>query len=143
MNLEAKRVIGMGILALSSAWPLAGQVVREIDDPNTGDRWLLMSGSGQPGGPGRLVLVAGLKELRQPGAGAAPSQPLPVIHSGDRLVVEENTALVQARLGAVALGPALLGGSLRLRLAIGGNVVEAVALGPGRAAFAQPAGPRP
>jgi hypothetical protein len=145
MNPGAKRVIGMAILALCCQWPLAGQVLREIDDPSSGDRWLLMPGTGQPGGPGRLVLVASLNERRQPGAGTASDQPqlVPVIHTGDRLIVEENTPLVQVRLEAVALGPAQLGGLLKLRLAIGGNVVESVALGPGRAAFAAETRARP
>ena len=49
MNPGAKRVIGMAILALCCQWPLAGQVLREIDDPSSGDRWLLMPGTGQPG----------------------------------------------------------------------------------------------
>jgi hypothetical protein len=35
-----------------------GEVVREIDDPHTGDRWLLKRNDQAPGGPGRLVLVA-------------------------------------------------------------------------------------
>ena len=35
-----------------------GEVVREIDDPHTGDRWLLRRNDQVPGGPGRLVQVA-------------------------------------------------------------------------------------
>jgi flagella basal body P-ring formation protein FlgA len=66
----------------------------------------------------------------------------PVIRSGDRLVVEESSAVVEARLEAVALGPAAEGAEFRVRLAIGGKVVLAVALGPGHAAFADPAGKR-
>lgn len=65
-----------------------------------------------------------------------PAQPLPVIRTGDRLIVEENTALVEARLEAVALGPAQPGSSFNVRLVAGGKIVRAVALGPGRAAFA-------
>jgi hypothetical protein len=120
-------------------------VIREIDDPHTGDRWLLLRESSQPGGPGRLVLAAALDELGPEGAGTGLSrpQPLPVIHTGDRLIVEENTAVAQARLQAVALGPALLGGPLKVRLVPGGAVVPAVALGPGRAAFVQDTGVRP
>jgi hypothetical protein len=152
MNLGAKQVIGVAILGLSCAWPSAAQVLREIDDPHTGDRWLLMRGPGQPGGPGRLVLAASGVELRRSEAASGspsafgrpgPAQDLPVIHTGDRLIVEENTPLVQSRLQAVALGPALPGSHLKLRLAIGGAVVEAVALGPGRAAFAPQTRVRP
>ena len=34
-------------------------MVREIDDPHTGDRWKLMRDPVHPEGPGRLVLVTG------------------------------------------------------------------------------------
>jgi predicted secreted protein len=66
-----------------------------------------------------------------------------VIHTGDALILEENTALVEARLEAVALGPAVSGLAFNVRLKIGGNVVRAVALGPGRAAFAPESEARP
>jgi hypothetical protein len=66
-----------------------------------------------------------------------------VIHTADRLIVQEDTALVVARLEAVALGPALSGSSLKVRLLIGGSVVRAVALGPGRAVFAPETEARP
>jgi flagella basal body P-ring formation protein FlgA len=59
----------------------------------------------------------------------------PVIRAGERLIVEESTAVVDARLEAVALGPAAIGSPLNVKLAIGGKVVRAVALAPGRAAF--------
>jgi predicted secreted protein len=58
-----------------------------------------------------------------------------VIHTGDLLVVEENTAVVEARLEAVALGPAWAGSSFDVRLKIGGKVVRAIALASGRAVF--------
>jgi len=122
-----------------------GTIIREIDDPHLGDRWVLMRNPAYPAGPGRLVLAAaGLSGVRQSGAeGSSPAPALPVIHTGDRLIVEENTALVAARLEAVALGPASPGSLLKVRLAIGGGVVRAVALSPGRAAFAPEAGGRP
>jgi hypothetical protein len=68
---------------------------------------------------------------------------VPVIHAGDALIIEENSALVEARLEAVALGPAESGWAFNARLKIGGNVVRVVALGPGRAAFAPPTEARP
>ena len=113
-------------------------VVREIDDPHSGDRWLLMRNPTCPGGPGRLVLAAAVPSgARQSRAeGSSPSPVLTVIHTGDRLIVEENTPLVAARLEAVALGPASPGSPLKVRLALGGRVVRAVALSAGRAAFA-------
>ena len=52
------------------------------------------------------------------------------------MVVEEHTAVVDARLEAVALGPAAIGSPFEVRLKIGGKVVRVVALAPGRAALA-------
>ncbi len=130
---QSVRVAGM---ARSASPPLpAGQVMRAIADPAAGGRWLLLRDPGHPAGPGVLVYVAGL-----PGgqAGRAPAEDAlrPVIRAGDRVVVEESTAVVEARLEAVALGPALAGAPFAARLALGGHVVRAVALGAGRAALA-------
>jgi len=120
----------------SASVPVAvsGEIVREIDDPHTGDRWLLLRDSSHPGGPGRMVLVANVRNETRPNeleAGALR----PVIRAGDRLIVEEDTAVVAARLEAVALGPAVIGSPFEARLKIGGRVVRALALAPGRAAF--------
>jgi hypothetical protein len=125
-----------------------GEIIREIDDASTGDRWLLERNEQNPGGPGRLVRVAA-----HPGAHGGASaraadqtgeaQPLPIIHAGDRLIVEEHTAVVDAVLEARALNPAAQGSTLEVRLTIGGNVVRAVALAPGRAALQPQAGERP
>jgi hypothetical protein len=123
-----------------------GEVVREIDDPHNGARWLLMRDSSHPGGPGRMVPGGeprgkALNHVRK-GAGTVTAQyqpgsaPVqPVIRAGDRLIVEENTAVAQAWLEAVALGPAAVGSPLDARLAIGGRVVRVVALAAGRAAL--------
>jgi len=59
-----------------------------------------------------------------------------VIHTGDEVTVEEHSAVIDARLQAVALGSAAAGSELRVRLRIGGKVVDALALKPGRAVFA-------
>jgi hypothetical protein len=125
-----------------------GEIVREIDDPHTGDRWLLMHNDQVPGGPGRLVLIAApRKAIRgtslQAAGEADEAQILPVIRAGDRLIVEEHTARVDAVLEARAMNPAAPGSVLNVRLTIGGNVVRAVALGPGRATLQPEAGVRP
>jgi hypothetical protein len=126
-------------------------VAREIADPNTGNRWVLLRDDGHPGGPGRLML-AGISTNadgnNQPGQSRKPdSRPVsasaPVIRAGDRLIVEEYSAIVEARLEAQALGTAAPGSAFRARLAIGGKVVRVVALGPGRAALAPQMGMRP
>ena len=127
------------------AGPL-GEEVREIDDTHTGDRWKLMRDPVHPGGPGRLVLAAGpgiepvsagTSDQKHPAISATKRTPFhPVIHAGDALIVEEHTAVVEARLEAVALGPAVEGAICRVRLKIGGKVVRAVAVSAGHAVFA-------
>jgi hypothetical protein len=125
-----------------------GEVVREIDDPHTGDRWLLVRNDLVPGGPGRLVLVAAHRNLAggaivQPAGEAREAEVLPVIRAGDRLIVEEHTARVDVVLEARALAPAAAGSAFDVRLTIGGNRVRAIALGPGRAALQTITGERP
>jgi hypothetical protein len=124
-------------------------VFREIDDRHLGIRWLLLRDPNHPGGPGRLVMVSQARPTtnsRKLGGSvsetiASPLQP--VIHAGDRVIVEENSPVVEARLEAVALGPAAAGSVLEARLKIGGLVVRALALGPGRAALQPENGARP
>jgi hypothetical protein len=127
---------------------LQGEVVREIDDPNTGDRWLLVRNDQFPGGPGRMVLVAAHRNapggaVLQAAGLAGEAQVLPVIRAGDRLIVEEHTARVDAVLEARAMNPAALGAAFDVRLTIGGHVMRAVALGPGHATLQTEAGVRP
>lgn len=116
-------------------------VIRVIRDPHTAMRWLLEREPSRPGGPGRMVLV-GPEDKFEPASvmssasGAASNSPTPVIRGGDRVVVEEKSLLVEARLEGIALGSAVGGAEFRVRLTIGGKVLRAVALGPGRAAFA-------
>lgn len=111
----------------------------EIDDPNSGARWLMYASAN--GGPGRLVLVSSSRGTAPRGTAQArgvdaPRLPRPVIRAGDRIVLEEHTPVVDARLEAIALGPAAPGGDLRVRLAIGGRTLAAVAVTAGRALLA-------
>jgi hypothetical protein len=119
----------------SAASIAQGEIVREIDDPHLGNRWLLKRDPSHPGGPGLLLLVSAHRAgSAQPGQ--PPQTTAPVIHLGDRVVVEEHTPVVDARLEAVALNPAMAGSALHVRLTVGGRTMQAVALAPGRAAFA-------
>lgn len=137
---------------VEGAQAVPAQALREIDDPLTGSRWLLVRDGGHPEGPGRLTLETGLRDDGQIGGKgnnavrkslAIVGRPSVVIRGGDRLVVEEETQVVMVRLEAVALGPAAPGGSLQARLEIGGKVVRVVALAPGRAALAPQTWGRP
>jgi hypothetical protein len=115
-------------------------VVREIVDRQNGDRWLLMRDGKNPGGPGRLVRVPlAIKSAEAAGT----EQQTPVIHAGDRIVVEEHTPVAEAWLEAVAQAPALRGAGFWARLQIGGKLVRAVALGPGRAQLVVSDGSQP
>jgi hypothetical protein len=122
-------------------------VLREIEDPSTGDLWLLLRDRNRLGGPGRLVLARQQTHTQRTTFGS-PAQPAsaserPVIHTGDALTVEEHTAVVDARLEAVALGPAAKGAYFKARLRIGGRVVLVVALSPRRAVFVPESGLEP
>ena len=132
--------------------PVPDEVIREIDDPHTGARWLLRRDPSHPGGPGRLLLAEGIRNpdrqlnlARKDGTGVKPSfvELRPVLRAGDRIIVEENSPVVESRLEAVALSPAVIGSALNVRLSIGGKVVRAVALGPGRAMLQPGAEARP
>jgi hypothetical protein len=113
-------------------------VFREIDDPHSGVRWLLLRDAKNPGGPGRMVRTgsSSLSQSGQEKRKVGTEAPLvPVIRPGDKLIVEEHTATVEAHLEGVALGTARAGSPLEVRLRIGGKVVRAIALAPGRAAL--------
>jgi hypothetical protein len=58
-----------------------------------------------------------------------------VIRTGDALIVEEHSPIIDARLQAVALGSAAPGDEFQARLTIGGKVVRVVAIAAGRAAL--------
>jgi hypothetical protein len=118
----------------------AAGLLREIDDPSSGTRWLLVRDQSNPGGPGRLELVTPESNPEALGTRArvplvAQIRPVPVIRAGDKLVVEEHSATTDAYLEGVALGPAVRGSALNVRLSIGGRMVRAVAVAPGRAAL--------
>ena len=123
-----------------------GDLVREIDDPVNGRRWLLFRDANHPGGPGLLVLAGGASggDRNRAGSGDFSVENrlrMPVIHPGDRVVAEEDSRFVEARLEAFALGPAAAGEPVRVRLRLGGQVLSARAIAPGRVRI-PPAGER-
>jgi hypothetical protein len=131
-----------------SATQLPAPIYREIDDPSTGDRWLLVPG--HAGGPGTLILAGHCERARcgeanmgtRSAPAADPAADLPVIHApviraGEAVIVEEHTAVVDVRLEAVALNPGRMGSTFEARLKIGGNVVRVRAVAPGRAILSE------
>jgi len=133
----AKAGLGQKSDAVPAAQPVAAytqdRVLREIHDPNTGAHWILLQNAQNPAGPGRIVLAGRAGSAL--GSFALAELPAPVIHPGDRLVVEEHTAVVEAHLDGTALHAAMRGSCLEVRLKAGGKVVRAVALAAGRAAL--------
>jgi hypothetical protein len=139
------------IASSSDLTRLRPEIVREIDDPATGDRWLLERDAQHPGGPGRMALIGhenasatsvivSVKSWR--GMLETGSAPV-LIHAGDHLIVEEHNRMVDAVFEAVALAPAREGESFRVRLSIVGRVVKVIAIAPGRAILALDSGVRP
>jgi hypothetical protein len=125
----------------------SAQVVREIVDPSSGARWMLLRDIDRPGGPGRLVLVSSTisvsrgSERKGDPAVLGPAPVPPMIHAGEEMTVEENSPVVASILQGVALGPAAIGSPFNVRLHIGGKVVRVVALAPGQAVL-EPEGQR-
>ncbi len=110
------------------------RVLAEIDDAQLGTRWLLRSDPAHPGGPGVMMLSFYAKKPHS-NASFSLVAAHPVIRGGDRLIVEERSPVVEARLEAIALGSATAGSSFRARLKIGGKIVRAIALGSGLASL--------
>jgi hypothetical protein len=128
-----------GVAAATPETAPDGQVLGQIEDPSTGDLWLLLRDRNHPAGPGRLVLAPQRISMRGAISGG-PAQPLSagerlLIHPGDALIVEEHTEVVDVRLEAVALEPAVKSAHFKARLKIGGQVVRVVAVSSGRASF--------
>ena len=148
-------------IASSAIVSVAGEssveVLKVIADPHTGTRWLLLRDLSHPGGPGRLVPASELTSGDRPSrelpilhteAARTVAQPevsrlRPVIRTGDRLIVEEHTAVVDATLEAVALSSALPGAAFDVRLKWGGKVLRVWAAGPGRALLDPPSEVKP
>jgi hypothetical protein len=155
VHISSAVIVSSGSLLPSGGLLAQGQVLREIDDPHNGDRWLLTLDPNHPGGPGQLRLVAAAHgssaERREPRpgellqgeplqAGPASEPAPPVIRSGDRVIVEQHTPVVDARLEAVAMSPAQVGSAFNARLTMSGGMVRVVAVAPGRAVIEEEKG---
>ena len=131
----------------TSSKPPYGEMVREIDDPSHGRPLAADARSGSSRGTGAAGACRragngvhgerrrkGLKCSRHPAAKRTPSHP--VIHAGDALIVEEHTAVVDARLEAVALSPAAQGRGLQGAIEDRGQGGACGAVSAGQAVFA-------
>jgi flagella basal body P-ring formation protein FlgA len=65
----------------------------------------------------------------------------PMIRSGERILVEEHTSVVDAQLEAIALRSAKRGEVLQVRLVLGGSILKARVSGPGSAELVTEARP--
>ena len=130
-------------LEMRSVESASDSYLREIFDRSSGNRWILQRDETGSAGPGRMVLmISPASPVDSGGRERAPSRkrregdwtsPALIIHTGERLIVEEHTAKIESRLEAVALGQATTGAILAVRLKMGGRTVKAIACAPGRA----------
>jgi hypothetical protein len=122
--------------ALASALPVR---VLPAQEPASGERidgqtgavWALVRDRAHPADLPRWLLVEAGNTMDD--AARPVRREPPVIHAGDRIVVEEHTAVADARFEAMALTSAPKGDRLRARIAIGGRIVLAQAIGAGEA----------
>jgi len=112
--------------------PAAGErFVRLLDDVNLGGRWVLRRDTVHPAGPGRLVRQQGAVKVEAEKDGARV-KPVTVIHSGDRVIVEEKTKAVDVRLQGVALAFGAKGDVVKVKLTAGGWLVLGIVEAQGR-----------
>lgn len=133
-------------LAVQVGAPLNAEFFREIDDPRDGARWLLSRDAQHPGGPGvltRTYRVHGPAQSPKTEVWPAEIGTVPIIRAGDRIILEEHSEIIDARLEAIALAPAAVGFELQARLSIGGKIVWTRALAPGRAVLEPEKGRQP
>jgi hypothetical protein len=114
---------------------LHGEIHNEIADPCLGHHWQLVIDPTHPGWPGRLILLdqkaqsaqnpqnrnqpdnrmqAGLKR-------SVSDMQSMVIRAGDRVTVDQDSGVLDARFEAVALESAWTGEKLRVRLIVAGR----------------------
>ncbi|WP_348261388.1 hypothetical protein P8935_16480 [Telmatobacter sp. DSM 110680] len=114
--------------------------LRELEDPGTHQRWLLVRDMDRATGPALFVRESrhsecaffAAKEMNvTPLRGQLSS--LPVIHAGDQIILSEHGINSDAELEATALDTGAAGDSLRVRIKFGGRTVRAIAATRGHA----------
>jgi hypothetical protein len=120
----------------------SGNVMREIDDPHTGEHWLLLRDPSHPGGPGRLVPAADSRSANSlPANSHRDSAPKEKLAKDESLDLREKPAAqpVERKLevpGSSRLQPVLRAGDSLIveeHTAILDAQWEAVALNPAAA----------
>jgi len=120
------------------------QLLRVIHDPSTRTRWLLYRDPSHPAAPAHLIPESEAAEVAGFSGTLSKSIKSPdlVIHAGDRVSVEEHTAVSSMYLEGVALSSAAEGEPLKVRLdlSMGQKQIAVLAVGPGRARIQPPSG---
>ncbi len=114
---------------------------RVIDDWSTHRRWILNRDSDRPAAPAKLVLLRDessctFLDTRERAArypGEVHRQLIPVIRSGDAVILLEHTSVSDGRLEATALSGAAVGEAVTVRLKVGGPPLRAIAIAPRQA----------
>jgi hypothetical protein len=116
------------------------RALREFKDPGTHQDWLLIRDLNQATGPALLVRESPhscasftLEKVIRGSEFQLQVRPMPVIHTGDQIIILEHTTLSDAALEATALEAAAPGDALLVRIKFGGLTVRAIAAAPGRA----------
>ena len=118
------------------------RVIRSFEDVGTHQSWTVVQDKKRPAAPARLVgptiLHGGRASAEESGEALLQMASRLIIHAGDSLIVDEHTAIVDARLEATALGAAARGERLKVRLKTGDRIVPAIAMEPGQAEILSP-----
>lgn len=141
LDRAAQQVVCHGNRDLRSDSETRYHALREIEDPSTHERWLLIRDLHHSAGPALLVRQSQISGCTFLASGTMNSgsgfevrmRPLPVIHAGDRVILSEHTKISDAELEATALEPAALGDLVRVRLKFSGFTLLAIAAAQGRA----------
>jgi len=126
------------------------RALREIEDPSTHQRWLLIRDRERAAGPAIFVqelhcAPCAFFASRTINCGSGyqpPVRHVPIIHAGDRVILSEHTEVSDAELESTALEPAAPGDALRVRLKFGGFTARAIATASGQATLAPAASRR-
>lgn len=119
-------------------------IIRQIQDYSTHVQWILIEDMSHPDLPARLTQARDGGSCGQPAElDSKPRDPdlermyrLPIVHTGDALTVLQHTPFAMVHLEAIALGPAMVGQTFRVRLKSSGLFLWVRATSAGHATLA-------